>query len=411
MNQKGVFAMKRRASFLTIGFVTLLAGAAASPLLSGCSGADDPASPAAARKGRTPDPSVDPTGTVGGDGGAVVLASNPDPCDGKQEPRSCCLAKLKYGGRGGADNSCGPDGNESCCKFDTVAAASFNRLNDPTLPATVPEFKLGTYLVTTARFKVFMEEGFALQSKHPPTSPAAGSGAHPTLGNTTGWQEAWNTGCGGDGCLPKDDADLTLRVYKDSASDGWGCTLDHYPQQPNYPMSCIDHYLANAFCAWDGGYLITEAQWESAARGGAEQRPYAWGTEEPTLDHSTFCATGGGEWNVDLWCTNPTNPAPSNVGSARKGKGKYGTYDLMGNVLNWTTDDQGAPPAECTNDCVNRADVNRAVARGIAFQYPNNLQPDAYSGMMSKRPITVRKNFNGTNFGFRCAYPNAWTSP
>lgn len=358
------------------------------------------------------DASVDvatPVADAGADVGPVTLGPADPTCD-PGEPTSCCFGKKKYNGRPGADTSCGPDGNEYCCAYDSIPGGMFNRSNDPAFPATLPGFKLGRYLVTTARFKVWMDEGGGLQSK----APAAGAGAVPGLEAQTGWKTEWNAN------LAKTVEDLALSVYKDPGSDGWGCTLDFYPQRPNYPMTCVNWYQMQAFCAWDGGYAITEAMWEYATRGGSEQRPYAWGNDAPTSqDTSVYCLEGGGMWNVDLWCNNPTNPVPQNVGFSRNGKGKFGTYDLMGNALNITVDDRGANfsssapmgdyPMPCTNNCVSRRDgETRANTRGIAFLYPNSLQPAAYTNMIAKRSVTMRKDFNGANFSFRCAYPDAW---
>lgn len=91
---------------------------------------------------------------------------------------------------------------------------------------------------------------------------------------------------------------------------------------PRQPRVKITWYEAEAYAAWRGGKLPTEAQWEWAARGPGSRR-YPWG--EKFLD---------GAANMDrleLHCTRP-------VGSYPSGRSWCGAEDMAGNVWEWTAD-------------------------------------------------------------------------
>jgi sulfatase modifying factor 1 len=107
--------------------------------------------------------------------------------------------------------------------------------------------------------------------------------------------------------------------------------------QDDHPVVQVSWDDAAAYCAWAGGGLPTEAQWEKACRG-TEARVYPWGNEfdERRLN---FCDA---QCRVTRWTADPTlddgYAYTSPVGSYPEGASPYGALDMAGNVWEWTAD-------------------------------------------------------------------------
>ena len=110
----------------------------------------------------------------------------------------------------------------------------------------------------------------------------------------------------------------------------------------DHPVVHIAYADAEAYARWAEKSLPTEAEWEYAARGGLEAKPYPWGDElEP-----------GGRILANYWLGMfPWENLRTGgyVGTSAIGTyaaNGYGLYDMIGNVWEWTSDWYALPPTK-----------------------------------------------------------------
>jgi len=167
------------------------------------------------------------------------------------------------------------------------------------------------------------------------------------------------------------------RLAKDPAYNG-----------EDYPVAGIPWQDAGAYCAWAGGRLPTEAEWEYAARG-PDGSVYPWGNE--------FDCEGGSFWDDATGCDDGY-PEPAPVGSYPKGISWCGADDMAGNVWEWVSDAYGAYSAGAQTNPTGPVSGSDRILRGGSWGYH---QPFVRTAFRYRVPPSA----DYLAVGFRCVIP------
>jgi formylglycine-generating enzyme len=192
--------------------------------------------------------------------------------------------------------------------------------------------------------------------------------------------------------------------------EGPGSSIRGREQHPAVHVAYED---AEAYAAWAGKAIPSEAEWEFAARGGLDGADFAWGNE-PLPEGRHLANTWQGEfpWQnlaIDGFeGRSPVGAFPANG---------YGLLDMIGNVWEWTRDAYhvrhahsaaspccapGNPMQELTDPCLasagSRGAIPRKVVKGgshlCAPNYCLRYRPSARQG----EDIDT----STSHIGFRC---------
>lgn len=209
----------------------------------------------------------------------------------------------------------------------TDASAQSNEF--PTHSVTLSDFKIGKYEVTNAEFLKY------LRSRR-----VSSSGSCVTISGTS--KTVIST-------------DYTKALYYDTDSLEWMLHAGY----ENLPVVHVTWYGANDFCYWAGGRLPTEAEWEYAARGGANA--------------SSTIYSGSNTPEDVAWCIKNITQKNYNVqpvGTTKNSNALF-IYDMSGNAWEWVADwyDNYFPKAQTnptglTDAEASDIDITHKVRRG-----------------------------------------------
>ena len=171
----------------------------------------------------------------------------------------------------------------------------------PAHTVTVPAFYLDTTPVTNAAYQEFLADG---------------GYEEPRWWSPAGWDHRQRAG-------------LAAPLYWRREGSGWVRTRFGItePVPPAEPVVHVSWYEAQAYAAWAGRRLPTEAEWEKAARhdpATGRSRRFPWGDEDPAPDRANL-----GQRYLQ----------PASAGSYPRGASPAGVRQLIGDVWEWTSSD------------------------------------------------------------------------
>jgi formylglycine-generating enzyme required for sulfatase activity len=136
--------------------------------------------------------------------------------------------------------------------------------------------------------------------------------------------------------------EITVAHFRDCVDEGAceapafldeNCNWDQANRE-DHPINCVTWQQAADFCAWLGGRLPSESEWEYAARSAGDTWRYPWGEQDATCARAVM--DGGGGLSASGYGCGELRTWP--VCSKTAGNSAQGLCDLSGNVSEWVQD-------------------------------------------------------------------------
>jgi hypothetical protein len=180
-----------------------------------------------------------------------------------------------------------------------------------------------------------------------------------------------------------DETEVTVAAYRLCVQSGpcfepdrtamtYGTATCTYAEtgHDDLPIDCVTLEEARTFCEWVGKRLPTEKEWEFALRGSGSD-DYPWGKDDGS-------GSRAGCWD---------KPGPCPVRSYAADRSRFGIYDLVGNLREYTSTPY-APPGEPLSDDF--------AVKGGSYESYRAETADSRSSTMADLEASTRD-------GFRCA--------
>ncbi|WP_067570027.1 ergothioneine biosynthesis protein EgtB [Nocardia acidivorans] len=172
----------------------------------------------------------------------------------------------------------------------------------PAHPVHVPGFAIDIAPITNAQYLEFMADG---------------GYDRPELWSERGWAHRTEAGL------------ISPQFWeRDGGGHWWRRVFGTMgPLRPHQPVLHVCYFEAEAYAAWAGKRLPTEAEWEKAARfdpATGRSRRYPWGDADPTPETANL-----GQRHLE----------PADAGAYPAGVSPHGVHQLIGDVWEWTSSD------------------------------------------------------------------------